>query len=328
MALADLNENSSTEEVQSYVEEVVKQVEDDRKSDAQITSEQAHLKQPADKSQDAQKTTVETPSDSDDTAEVEGQGEETGDKDTSWLDDDLKAEVAAYGIDESELADFTSREELERALRVFDKTALAFGRKALAEEETGRNEKGQFTKRDKKPKEEPEADAPKRDGQYEVTLDKDIYDDGIVEEFTRLRDHYETRLQVLESRFIESDARAQEQHFDQLVDAMGHTDLFGKTGSEDAKELQRRKDLHVAVNAQMIGLERLGRPAELNESFVLRVAKMVFAEELHKKDLKQRTRKISKQSNGRQGGGAIRPQDPREDPRDEADRLYRELERA
>jgi hypothetical protein len=52
---------------------------------------------------------------------------------------------------------------------------------------------------------------------------------------------------------------------------------------------------------------------------------MVFAEDLGKKDLKNRTRKISRQSNGRQGGGATRPQDPREDPRDEADRLYKEL---
>jgi hypothetical protein len=66
----------------------------------------------------------------------------------------------------------------------------------------------------------------------------------------------------------------------------------------------------------------------MNELLVNRVARMVFANELGKKELKQRTRKISKQSNGRQGGGATRPQDPREDPRDYFDRLYREKERA
>jgi len=74
-------------------------------------------------------------------------------------------------------------------------------------------------------------------------------------------------------------------------------------------------------------MQQLGRPAELNESLVGRVARMVFAEDLGKKDLKNRTRKISKQSNARQGGGATRPSDPREDPRDEAERLYKELER-
>jgi hypothetical protein len=143
-----------------------------------------------------------------------------------------------------------------------------------------------------------------------------------------MRDHYESRLEALESRFYEADARAEEERFDNLVDSLGHADLFGKTGSEGPKELQRRQDLIVAVKAQQIGLERLGRPTELNESLVSRVARMVFAEDLAKKDLKQRTRKISKQSNGRQGGGVTRPQDPREDPRAEADRLYRELERA
>ena len=80
--------------------------------------------------------------------------------------------------------------------------------------------------------------------------------------------------------------------------------------------------------AQQIGLERLGRPTEMNESLVNRVARMVFAEDLAKKDLKQRTRKITRQSNARQGGGVTKPQDPREDPRAEFDRLYRELERA
>ena len=243
----------------------------------------------------------------------------------------MKAEVAAYGIEESELADFASREELERALRLFDKSALEAGRKALAESEgkekkpepeeaTGRvrGEDGKFLPKEGKPKE----------GRYEVTLDKELYDEGLIGELEKIRDHYDSRLELLESRFHEADAEAEERRFDGLVDSLGHADLFGKTGSESPKELQRRQDLIVAVKAQQIGLERLGRPTELNESLVSRVARMVFAEDLAKKDLKQRTRKISKQSNGRQGGGVTRPQDPREDPRAEADRLYRELERA
>jgi hypothetical protein len=105
--------------------------------------------------------------------------------------------------------------------------------------------------------------------------------------------------------------------------------VFSKPSARTASHpVERREDLLVAVKAQQIGLQQLGRPTELNELLVNRVARMVFAGELGKKDLKQRTRKISKQSNGRQGGGATRPQDPREDPRDHFDRLYRELERA
>jgi hypothetical protein len=340
MAMAEaLAEMTTTEEVQEYAAQVVKDVAAERageasgdtggpsvssnsstvKGDAQITSEHADNEH---KPAGAKETVAKS-------------DEEAGEESKSWLDDDTKAEAAAYGIEESELADFASREELDRALRLFDKSALEAGRKALAESDDKdspkdgkRNEKGQFVKQ-----EPAKTDPPAKEGRYEISPKfKEVYDEEMVGELTRLRDHYESRLDAYESRFAalderfaQADAQAEEKHFDSLVDALGHPDLFGKTDAEDAKQLQRRKDLNVAVKAQMIGLSQLGRPTELNESLVNRVARMVFAEDLGKKDLKNRTRKISRQSNGRQGGGATRPQDPREDPRDEADRLYKEL---
>lgn len=330
MVLAELTDQSTTEEVNSYAEEVVKEVEAERagtekpKDDAQISSEHAdneHKPPP----KGAKETPAEKKSGSD-SAEEKSKGESGDEESASWMDEDLKAEVAAYGIEESELADFTSREELERAMRLFDKSALAAGRKALAEEESGRNSKGQFVKK-AEPKAEPKAEEKSEgtDGKYEIKLDKAVYDEELVNELTRMRDHYESRLEAVESRFHEADAKAEEQRFDTLVDSLDHPDLFGKTDKEDAKQLQRRQDLMIAVKAHRIGMEQLGRPAELNQSLVGRVARMVFAEDLGKKDLKTRTRKISKQSNGRQGGGATRPSDPRVDPRDEADRYYKEL---
>lgn len=320
MALDAITEQSTAEEVKGYAEQVAQEVEAERageKGDARITSEHADNEHKPARAKD----TLAEDSSGEEAAE---KGEKAGEE--SWLDEDLKAEAAAIGFDESDLADFASREELERALRLFDKKALEAGRKAMAEEDKGpaRNEKGRFEKK-AEPKVEPKPEEAK-DGRFEISSKfKEVYDEDIVSELTRLRDHYETRLDALESRFAESDARAEEKHFDSLVDALGHADLFGKTDAEDTKQLQRRQDLHVAVKAQLIGLAQLGRPTELTESLVNRVARMVFAEDLGKKDLKNRTRKISRQSNARQGGGATRPQDPREDPRDEADRLYREL---
>lgn len=342
--MADKVELTAETDAKAYAEQVMAEVAAERagekagKTDAQIVAEHATAKKPVEN----ETTTAETHSGDDDTAEVKDQGEaeETGKEQASWLDDDLKAEVAAYGIDEKELADFASREELERALRLFDKSALEAGRKALAESDgktdagKARNEKGQFVKKEE-PKEEPKTEPSKREGWYEIGLDKELFDENLIGELEKIRDHYESRIdsmesrfQEIEQRFHEADSKAEEERFDSLVDALGHADLFGKTGSESEKELQRRQDLIVAVKAQQIGLERLGRPTELNASLVNRVARMVFAEDLAKKDLKQRTRKIFKQSNGRQGGGVTRPSDPREDPRAEADRRYRELERA
>ena len=101
--------------------------------------------------------------------------------------------------------------------------------------------------------------------------------------------------------------------------------MFGVTGKESEKELERRRDLNVAVKAQMIGLAKLGRPAEMSQQLISRVANMAFGEELGKKRLKQQTSKVSKQNQLRQGGSPTKPTPPRDNPRDEADRLYREL---
>jgi len=251
-------------------------------------------------------------------------GEDTGeDQKAKWLDDDLKAEITAYGIDENSLVDFTSREEVERAMRLFDKTALEAGRKALAEGEDGekktRDEKGRFQKT-----EEPK---PLAEGTYEIGLDKDIYDDGLVDELTRMRDHYESRLSALETRLATQDAKADEQLFDSIVDSLGHGDLFGTSGKENSKQLQRRQDLHVSVKAQQIGLKMMGREVDLDQSLINRVARMVFAEELNKKDLKSRTRNMLHKTPG-VGGGATRAPETPETLRDEFRRLYKEKEQA
>lgn len=332
----ELTEQTTPEEIQAFVDEIAEeragQTEGqtdkpgDKKSDAAIVNGHADNEKKDSPVIPRDDETVEAPK----AKASKGKDEKAADR--SWLDDDLKSEVSAYGISEEELADFTSREEVERALRFFDKSALEAGRKALAEGESKdpvRDDKGRFTKTET-PAQEPEKASVgdfDKGGQfrYEVKLDKSVYDDEIVDEFTRMRDHYESRLEALESRLLEVDAKAEEQHFDSLVDSLGHADLFGKTDKEDAKQLQRRQDLHVAVKAQMLGLQALGRPTEMSESLISRVARMVFAEELGKKELKSRTNRLSRQSNGRMGGGATRPSEPREDPRDEADRLYREL---
>lgn len=341
MALAELTAESTKEQISEYVEQVV--AEDaalragtekrEEKGDARITSEHAdnvHKEIPAEEKSGSKSAKSQDKAES-------AKAEESGDEESSaeWLDEDLKAEVAAYGIEESELADFASREEIERAMRIFDKSALAAGRKALAESETGRNEKGQFLKK-AEPKAVPKAEekSESTDGKYEPKLDKAVYDEEIVNEFTRMRDHYEsrreeleTRFKALEDRFIESDAKAEEQQFDSAIDKLDMPKLFGITGKETPAELKKREEVMAQAKVLQAGYRTFGRNVEMG-SLVSRAAPMVFSSEFDKHNLKNRTRKISKQSNGRQGGGATRPQDPREDPREEADRLYKELERA
>lgn len=297
----DITSESTHEEIQSAVDSII----EDRKGDGALIAEERD-KPVGDLS--AEDNAGEEP-------DSASQGEDTGKE--SWLDDDLKAEIAAYGISEEELADFTSREELERAMRLFDKTALEAGRKAQPK----RDETGKFQKADEEEVEKPTS-------AYEIKLDRDLYDEDLVNELTSMRDHYETRVAALERRQAENDAKAEVQLFDGIVDGLGHADLFGTSGKESPKQLERRQALYDAAKAQVIGMKVMGRDVSLDQSLVQRVARMAFAEDFSKKDLKAATRKISKQSNGRMGGGATRPSEPAESFRDEMRRLYKELEGA
>lgn len=327
--LTDLNEvtsSTSSEEIKAYAEQVIKEVEADRagekKSDAQIVSEHADTPQPGDKPK------TKTPAENKSGKTSADKGEETGSVAAApeWLTDDVKAEATAYGIEESELSDFTSREELDRAIRLIDKLALETGRKALEESEDKgqpRDEKGQFAKKD-----EPKADASKeatpKDGRYQVSLNPDLYDEEIISEFTRLRDHYESRLEVLEAHFMQSQIAAEERQFDNEIDKLNMPNLFGTTGSETAEELKRREDVMAQARVLQAGHMRFGRDIPL-ETLVARAAPMVFATEFDKHKLKQRTSKISRQSQLRQGGSPVKPLPPSGDPREEADRLYRQM---
>jgi len=322
MPTLELADDATKQEINAYVNQVVEDAEGDRKGEEGKTDAQQIAG-------DQDETEVaETKSGSDGTAKGDSaEGDETGDSGDQaqdWLDDGLKAEVAAYGIDEKELADFSSREELERALRFFDRSAQEAGRKALVDGDKGKDAQGQ----EADPLKEEAAKSEPREGRYEVSLDKDAYEEDLIGEFTKLRDHYESRIDALEERFTEADVKAEERMFDGLVDSLGHADLFGKTGKENSKQLQRRQDLIVAVKAQQIGLEALGRGVDLDQSLVNRVARMVFTEDLSKKDLKARTRKVSKQSNGRLGGSGTKAHDSQEPLMDEMEQLYKELDNA
>lgn len=327
-AKKELTHETTSEEIAAFVDELAAERDAERaeaaepaqaKTDAEIVSglPEAKPETPAPKKGE----TAEAP--------AKGKGETEG---PSWLDDDLKTEAAAYGIGEDELADFTGREEFERALRLLDKRALEAGRKAQEESapsgDPPRDDKGRFTSATAAGETEtkaPEADPGAKPGRYEIKLTKSVYDDGLVDELTQMRDYYEGRLAALEEKVVESHSRVEEKQFDSFVDALGHVDLFGKTDSETPEQLKRREELHEGVTALMLGQKALGKPVPMSEALVGRVARMVFADDLIKKEIKARTRRLSKQSERRQGGGVTRPDEPRESAREEAGRLFRQL---
>ncbi len=312
MATAELKDDATHEEIQEAVEQIV----EDRKPEEK-PEDKGDAQKIAEERDKPEIPTTETDSGSEDDADDTATNTGDSEGQTEWFDDDLKAEIAAFGIDEKEFADFTNREEVERALRLFNRTTMEAGRKAQADKAKGEEV-------EKKP--EPKSEA--KEGAFKPALNKDIWDDeaqaDIEGQLTKMDDRYESRFSALEQHLAEAGNMVKQQQFDAAVDAMGHADLFGKTGKESAKQLERRQSLLDDSEAYLDGMRLRGRESGDYGSLVNRVARMVFADELGKKELKARTRKVSKQSDGRMGGGATRPTDPPETLREEMRRLYRE----
>ena len=296
----DLDTVETHEDVQAAVAEVIA---DQKSEEVESKSDAMKLAEDGDREAAEKDDEPKTPEPEAEEAEVE---EEPAERE--WFDDDLKKQVTACGIDEEDLEEFTSREEVERAMRLFDKSAL----------EAGQKTRGEVT-------EEPEGETP--EGQFEIKLDKEEWSEELVGQLTEMRDHYDNRVKALESRFAEQDAELEAQKFDGFIDSLGHPDLFGKTGKETKTELQRREDVIVAAKAMHIGLEQMGRPVDLDEALVDRVVKGMHADELGKKALKARTRKVSKQSRRRLGGSATKAHgETPETAHEKAERYYKELE--
>ena len=320
--MTELPDDATHEEIEGVVDQIIA----DRVAD-----------EPPGESSDAEKVgsgKAVTQRDTEDTADGDNRtmsysdSETTGDgkpaKEKSDWREDAISEASAYGIGEDELADFTSREELDRALKLFDRQLDTEREKVLDSSESDDEDQDEPEEGKRSSSEDGRAD----ESAYEIQLDKDIYDEELVDEFTRMRDHYEDRIAAIEERFTNADALAAEERFDRNVEELEFSQLFGKTGEESDDELKRRKELYDRVQVEQLVMSRLGRNVDEYDyaALVRRVARSNFPDEYDKRLIKNRTRKVSRQSNSRQGGGVTRPTDPPEDWREEVIQHHKELD--
>lgn len=294
----DLNDNATHEEIQSFVDQIVADRGGEAEGDAAKIAKDNDI--PVTERDDAAGKTPNVPAD--------------------WrADEDFRAMIAAYGMEEKEFADFSNREEAERALRLLDKRAHKEG----LEMAKARDEKGRFVKtEDGEPGSEKE---PVSDG-YRPNLDTEVFHKDLVEEFRKLSDYYEDRFSKLESRFAEADARAQEEQCDQWIDSLGCPEIFGVTGEESEQELNSRRDVIAFSVAMKNSLAQMGKPVQLDQSLIARAARMAFPEEMAKKEWKAKTRKVLRGGVSRIGGESLRSVEPGESIEEWAKREYSRLE--
>lgn len=302
----DIADDASHEDIESAVEQLIEQRSQapDDTSDAQAIAEGG----------DQATTQPEDSADDGDDSAADGGDAGSSESQAEWLDDEVKADAAAYGIDEKQLAQFQSREELDRTLNILDARSRAADQQAQDE---GASEEDD---------EEGQSSGADPDGPYTVGLSEE-YDDGIRGEFKRLADYMEAQLSRLNSQVTDSDAIGRQQQFDKAIDAMKAADIFGTTGKESKAEIERRQEVFTEVEAVMEGRKAQGREIGSFNSLVNRIARGVYADLFDKKTIKKRTRQLSSQANSRQGGGTPSPNDAPETPKQAAIRMYAEYER-
>jgi hypothetical protein len=331
----ELADTATKEDIDKFVEEIMTR---DQKTPPEEEAKEEKVDEAQDKPSE-DKPGDETPAEQGSVGEDADEDEdEEESSDQEWLDDDLRSEVSALGISEQELAGFSNREELERAMRFLDLGALKAGKAgketeektetetSTDSEETPRGKDGRFApKESKAPKEET----------YAVKLSADEFDEAVVNEFKGLHSHVERELKSLKdelTRLVESErqraAEVLETQFDAIVDSLGHADLFGVTGKESEKQLENRQKLFDSSHVMLAGLERLGRQGRWDKGLISRALRVEFADHLSKQERKNLTRKLTKQSNLRQGGANGKPSDPEETLEEFASRRIKELERS
>ncbi len=290
----------------------------------------------------------ETPVNDDDAAAESGEdGDETVEDETDWITDEVRSSARMLGIAEDELDVFSSKEEFDKAYSFLLKNVMSRGREQTESEEKegeggketssdatlARGPDGRFLPRNRAEENGSSKDATTTTG-YQLKLDPEEFeDDEIARELTALNEHYESRLKAFEDRFAvleraeaEREQAALEAQFDSLVDSLGHADLFGETGKESDAQLENRKKLFASQQYLIAGMAAHGLEPRLDSVLLSRVLHMEFAEQLAKKQRKQHTRKIQRQSNMRMGGGSTKATETPPSIEEEMEQLYKQLE--
>jgi hypothetical protein len=310
------------EERQADVDALVKE--------AQATEEPGDSKSPAPPDPD-QSETNETPGDGDETpADADAvEEDESRESDKSpdedeveeepgpdWRDGETRDFASTMGLTDEDLESLSSREELDRVLRIIDRQAFKAGQAALDNADAADPPKNPPPP--PPPKQEPEK--PPSDDVFGDLADFKLGDqfdedaakpvNSFVErtagfakdtaaELRALRAEVANLVQQRQAEAVESIRR---QAMESLH-TLGHTDLFGEPGKPPTME--NMVNINKAIDAHMIhaaGLLSMGRQSAPTPEFLKAAVRREFGDQIAKNEQRQRTRKLKKQSAKITGG--------------------------
>ena len=321
MATAELADNASSEEIQDFVKNLIAEdlaapTELEKQTEAQTTTS-APSEEPPTNETTKPSTDVDLASVAEEEPAVEEDGEEPPETDQQdWFDnDEVRGLVSAIGISDEQLASFSSREELNRALMLLDHGVMQAGRQAA--KQTPQEQQEQVP--EGRQEAEPEG--------FDLGLDPEEYGEEVVGQLGKLQQHFEERISRIEQAGQQQVAQAFNRQFDAVVDTLGHKDLFGETGKETSQQMDNRRTLRSEWKFYSAGRERHELATTLDNPLLSRVMQFAFAEHISKQQRKNLTQKITRQSQMRMGGSVTKPTDPKQSFEEKMDDLYDKLDR-
>lgn len=246
-----------------------------------------------------------------DSDEPSDEGEVEDEPEAEWLDGDVRSLAATMGLTDEDLQDFSSREELDRVLKILDRNVIATGKAALEEDATA----------PKTPPETPPKTPPETDGvlgdlskfklgeEFDADVAKPLND---FMEAVAAQIHGVTK--DLAGLLQQQEQAAADSVYRQAVDSLhtlGHKDLFGESGKPPTQA--QTANIEKAIDAHLVHAAVLlvrNRPAPPTPEFLRAAVRMEFGDQVFKNEQRQRTEKLRKQSARRTGGLSSKTVEP------------------
>ena len=245
-------------------------------------------KQDTDSKTESNTSDKEIDSNFDDNSKIEGGWTET---------DDIKELMSSLDYSDEDVSEFSGPDEFERHVRLMDREIKR--RVQPGDEQEDALEADEIS-RSKNAKKEKANEQYREDGKFAVpseqlpTLDPEEFDERLID-VLNARD---AKIKELENRLNDSQQGNVLSDFDNLVDNLGHEELFGN--SEDLKPAEREQRVRLFEEYKEIYniLEARGKPVKgksVNRGIVLRALNLEFADEIKQKSRRDITKKVKRQ---------------------------------
>ena len=258
----------------------------------------------------------ETPADDDaveegeahDSDEPSDEGKVEDEPEAKWLDGDVRSLAATMGLTDEDLQDFSSREELDRVLKILDRNVIATGKAALGEEQAPALAPAPALAKAPAPEPAPETDGVLGDlskfklgEEFDADVAKPVNDfvEAVAEQIRGVTEGLAGLLQQQEQVAADNVYRLAVES----LHALGHKDLFGESGKPPTQaqtaNIEKAIDAHLVHAAVLFARDR---PAPPTPEFLRAAVRMEFGDQIIKNEQRQHTEKLRKQSARRTGG--------------------------